>query len=74
MKKTTANARAAEVLEILEKGEEAGSLARLADDLPLFRAARRAARVGALAVRSGVPATGSAAGTEEAMSETDVSA
>ncbi len=36
-------ARAAEVLEILEKGEEAGALARLADDLPLFRAARRAA-------------------------------
>jgi DNA mismatch repair protein MutS len=34
-------ARAAEVLEILEKGEEAGALARLADDLPLFRAARR---------------------------------
>jgi DNA mismatch repair protein MutS len=36
-------ARAEEVLEILEKGEEAGALARLADDLPLFRAARRAA-------------------------------
>ncbi len=36
-------ARAAEVLEILEKGEEGGALARLADDLPLFRAARRAA-------------------------------
>jgi len=36
-------ARAAEVLEILEKGEEAGALARLADDLPLFRAARRPA-------------------------------
>ena len=36
-------ARAAEVLEILETGEEAGALARLADDLPLFRAARRAA-------------------------------
>ncbi len=32
-------ARATEVLEILEKGEEAGALARLADDLPLFRAA-----------------------------------
>ena len=32
--------RAAEVLEILEKGEEGGALARLADDLPLFRAAR----------------------------------
>jgi len=35
-------ARATEVLEILEKGEEGGALARLADDLPLFRAARRA--------------------------------
>jgi len=35
--------RAAEVLEILEKGEEGGALARLADDLPLFRAARRTA-------------------------------
>jgi len=30
--------RAAEVLEILETGDEAGALARLADDLPLFRA------------------------------------
>jgi DNA mismatch repair protein MutS len=35
-------ARAEEVLELLEKGEEGGALARLADDLPLFRAARRA--------------------------------
>jgi DNA mismatch repair protein MutS len=35
--------RAEEVLEILEKGDESGALARLADDLPLFRAARRAA-------------------------------
>jgi DNA mismatch repair protein MutS len=34
-------ARAQEVLELLEKGEEGGALARLADDLPLFRAARR---------------------------------
>ena len=31
-------ARADEVLEILENGDEAGALARLADDLPLFRA------------------------------------
>ena len=31
--------RAEEVLQILEKGEQAGALARLADDLPLFRAA-----------------------------------
>src|SRR5260221_238189 len=36
-------ARAAEVLEILEKGEEAGAPAGLADDLRLFRAARRPA-------------------------------
>ena len=34
-------ARAAEILELLEKGEEAGALARLADELPLFRAAVR---------------------------------
>jgi DNA mismatch repair protein MutS len=33
-------ARAEEVLQILEKGEQGGALARLADDLPLFRAAR----------------------------------
>src|SRR5580704_10028460 len=31
-------ARAEEVLDILEHGDEAGALARLADDLPLFRA------------------------------------
>jgi DNA mismatch repair protein MutS len=37
----TVTARAEEVLEILEKGDEAGALTRLADDLPLFRAARR---------------------------------
>ncbi|MBV8739575.1 MAG: DNA mismatch repair protein MutS, partial [Alphaproteobacteria bacterium] len=35
-------ARAEEVLEVLEKGEQGGALARLADDLPLFSAARRA--------------------------------
>ena len=33
-------ARAGEVLGILEQGEQAGALARLADDLPLFSAAR----------------------------------
>jgi len=33
-------ARAEEVLGILEQGEQAGALARLADDLPLFSAAR----------------------------------
>ena len=36
-------ARAEEVLEILEKGEQGGALVRLADDLPLFSAARRRA-------------------------------
>ncbi|MFQ5774511.1 MAG: DNA mismatch repair protein MutS [Kiloniellaceae bacterium] len=36
-------ARAEEVLAILEQGEQAGALARLADDLPLFSASRRAA-------------------------------
>jgi DNA mismatch repair protein MutS len=33
-------ARAEEVLGVLEKGEQGGALARLADDLPLFNAAR----------------------------------
>src|SRR5689334_7629855 len=36
-------ARAEEVLAVLEKGEQGGALARLADDLPLFSAARRRA-------------------------------
>ena len=36
-------ARAEEVLATLEKGEQGGALARLADDLPLFSAARRRA-------------------------------
>ena len=36
-------ARAEEVLSVLETGEQGGALARLADDLPLFRAARRSA-------------------------------
>jgi DNA mismatch repair protein MutS len=36
--------RAEAVLAILEKGEQSGALARLADDLPLFSAARPAAR------------------------------
>ncbi len=40
---TTVTARAEEVLEILEKGEQGGALARLADDLPLFSAALRRA-------------------------------
>jgi DNA mismatch repair protein MutS len=31
------------VLAVLEKGEQGGALARLADDLPLFSAARRRA-------------------------------
>jgi DNA mismatch repair protein MutS len=34
-------ARAEEVLELLEAGEQGGALSRLADDLPLFRAAIR---------------------------------
>jgi DNA mismatch repair protein MutS len=34
-------ARAEEVLQLLEQGEQGGALARLADDLPLFRAAVR---------------------------------
>ena len=34
-------ARAEEVLGVLEKGEQGGALARFADDLPLFNAARR---------------------------------
>jgi DNA mismatch repair protein MutS len=34
-------ARAEEVLAVLEKGEEGSALTRLADDLPLFSAARR---------------------------------
>jgi DNA mismatch repair protein MutS len=37
-------ARAEEVLDILEKGEQGGALARLAEDLPLFSAARPQAR------------------------------
>ena len=36
-------ARAEEVLEVLEKGEQGGALAHLADDLPLFSAARHRA-------------------------------
>jgi DNA mismatch repair protein MutS len=36
-------ARAEEVLATLENGEQGGALARLADDLPLFSAARRRA-------------------------------
>ena len=39
----TVTARAEEVLEVLEKGEQGGALAGLAEDLPLFRAARRRA-------------------------------
>jgi DNA mismatch repair protein MutS len=37
----SATARAEEVLGVLEKGEQGGALARLADDLPLFSAAPR---------------------------------
>jgi DNA mismatch repair protein MutS len=42
-------ARAEEVLALLEQGDEAGALARLADDLPLFQAATRAAPAPAVA-------------------------
>ncbi len=35
--------RAEEVLETLENGEQSGALTRLAEDLPLFSAARRPA-------------------------------
>ena len=48
--------RAEEVLEILEKGEQSGALARLADDLPLFNAARRHARAGARHAQSAAEA------------------
>ena len=40
-------ARAEEILAILEKGEQGGALARLADDLPLFQAAQRALPISA---------------------------
>src|SRR5712692_8814763 len=43
-------ARAEEVLGVLEKGEQGGALARLADDLPLFSAARRRAEPAAEAL------------------------
>jgi DNA mismatch repair protein MutS len=50
-------ARAEEVLGVLEKGEQGGALARLADDLPLFSAARRRAE----------PAPGSSESPAEAL-------
>ncbi len=46
-------ARAEEVLAVLEKGEEGGALARLADDLPLFSAARRRAEPISPEIRGG---------------------
>jgi DNA mismatch repair protein MutS len=49
-------ARAEEVLAALEKGEQGGAVARLADDLPLFRAAPRNA-----------PPTAKKSGFEEAL-------
>jgi DNA mismatch repair protein MutS len=49
-------ARAAEVLNTLEQGEQAGSLARLADDLPLFAATVRQAAP-ATKIESAVEAT-----------------
>jgi len=49
-------ARAEEVLAALEKGDQGGAVARLADDLPLFRAAPRTA-----------PAAAKQSGLEEAL-------
>jgi DNA mismatch repair protein MutS len=49
--------RAEAVLELLEKGDQAGALARLADDLPLF----------SLAAKSAAPAEPSA--VEAALAE-----
>jgi DNA mismatch repair protein MutS len=56
----TAVARAEEVLKILEQGEQAGALARLADDLPLFAATARQAMA---------PATKAASAVEEALAK-----
>jgi DNA mismatch repair protein MutS len=44
-------ARAADVLHLLEKGEQSGKLTTLADDLPLFRAAPAAPEPSALETR-----------------------
>jgi DNA mismatch repair protein MutS len=52
-------ARAEEVLNTLEQGEQAGSLARLADDLPLFAAT----------VRQAAPATRIASAVEDALAK-----
>jgi DNA mismatch repair protein MutS len=46
-------ARAEQVLEILEKGDQAGSVARLADDLPLFSVAQRRKESQAVAAPAG---------------------
>ena len=46
-------ARAEEVLETLESGEQGGALTRLAEDLPLFAAARAARAAAAIAARDG---------------------
>jgi len=46
-------ARAEEVLAVLETGEQGGSLARIADDLPLFSAARRRSEPAAMPGASG---------------------
>ncbi|MBT6117364.1 MAG: DNA mismatch repair protein MutS [Rhodospirillaceae bacterium] len=48
-------ARAGEVLSVLEQGEQAGAAARIADDLPLFRAARPAAGGGSAAAGGSSP-------------------
>jgi DNA mismatch repair protein MutS len=53
-------ARAEEVLTILEQGEQAGALARLADDLPLFAATAR---------QAAAPAASGPSPVEEALSK-----
>jgi DNA mismatch repair protein MutS len=55
-------ARAEEVLALLEKGEQGGALARLADDLPLFSAALRR--------QPAAPASAGAGSSRESRAET----
>ncbi len=57
-------ARAEEVLETLERGEQSGAVSRLADDLPLFSAAVRPVSGG----RTGLPAS---APVEDALRAAD---
>jgi len=57
--------RAEEVLAALERSEQAGALARLADDLPLFSAARRPAPAAAAPAPSAVEARIAAVNPDE---------